>query len=67
MGRGGEVAQTVADRNHEDTFVLPAIPSQDDRTKDPEVSLTRVSPRSPTTDRPILHSTRVDGNVFLIL
>jgi len=37
MGRGGEQA-TQASLNREDMIVLPPIPSQDDRSIDPQVS-----------------------------
>jgi hypothetical protein len=36
MGRGGEQA-TQASVNHEDSIVFPPIPSQDDRSIDPQV------------------------------
>ncbi len=40
MGRGGE--QVV---NHEDTMVFPPIPSQDDRSIDPQVRDVYISNR----------------------
>ena len=36
MGRGGD-QPAVANPDQEDTFVIDAVPSQDDRSTDPEV------------------------------